>query len=356
MAGPSGKQLLAPTFDLLANGQRLSQKDRAYLTDLEVDVSVALPSVFSLTMGGADTQQEHIPWLDEDMFAIGRSIEVKLGYENELVSVIKGEITGLEPEFSAVRRPTLRVRGYDRRHRLMRGVQTRTFVKMKDSDIARQIAGEAKLTPDVVDTKVIHDYLFQANQTNMEFLQERARSIHYELIVDDRTLRFRPVATKEQEAITLTMERDLLEFYPRLTSFQQVSSVTVRGWNPKQKQKIEGRAGAGDEESRMGGEHSDTGTAPTAFGQHVTMLVDRPVLSQEEADQMAKSRYKTIGLSLMTGDGVCWGRTDLIPGTVIKVEGAGKRFGGHYYVTSVLHRYSAQRGYRTHFEFQRNAS
>jgi phage protein D len=135
-----------------------------------------------------------------------------------------------------------------------------------------------------------------------------------------------------------------------------VSSVTVRGWNPKEKQKIEGRAGVGDEESRMGGEHSDTSTTPTAFGQQVTMVTDRPVLSQEEADQIAKSRYKTLGLSLMTGDGVCWGRTDLLPGTVIKVEGAGKRFGGHYYVTSVLHRYSAQGGYRTHFEFQRNAS
>src|SRR5215472_10219442 len=127
MAGPSGKQLLAPTFDILANGQRLRQRDRAYLVDLEVDVSVAIPSMFALVMGAADTQKEDVPWLDEDMFAIGRPIEVKLGYENELTSVIKGEITGLEPEFSAARRPALRVRGYDRRHRLMRGLQTRTF-------------------------------------------------------------------------------------------------------------------------------------------------------------------------------------------------------------------------------------
>jgi len=356
MAGPSAKQLLVPTFDILANGQRLSQKDRAYLTELEVDVSVALPSMFVLAMGGADTQKEDMPWLDEDMFAIGRSIEVKLGYESELSSVVKGEITGLEPEFAAVRRPTLRVRGYDRRHRLMRGVQTRTFVKMKDSDIAQQIAGEVNLTPEVVDTKVTHDYLFQANQTNMDFLRERALAIQYELIVDDQTLRFRPVANKEREAVTLTMDHDLLEFSPRLTSFQQVSSVTVRGWNPKEKREIIGRAGAGDEESRMGGERSDTSTTPTAFGRQVTMLSDKPVLSQEEADQIAKSRYKALGLSLVTGDGVCWGRPDLLPGTVIKVEGAGKRFGGQYYLTSVLHRYSAQRGYQTHFEFQRNAS
>src|SRR5262245_47687487 len=138
MAGPSGQQLLVPTFDILVNDTRLTQKDRAYLVELEVDVSVKLPSMFSLVMGAADTRTEDIPWLDEDMFAIGRSIEVKLGYENTLSSVIKGEITGLEPEFSSIRRPALRVRGYDRRHRLMRGVQTRTFVKMKDSDIAQQ--------------------------------------------------------------------------------------------------------------------------------------------------------------------------------------------------------------------------
>jgi phage protein D len=338
------------------NGQRLAEKYRAYLAELEVDVSVTLPSMFSLALGGADTQKEDVPWLDEDMFAIGRSCEVKLGYEDKLSSVIKGEITGWEPEFSAARRAVLRVRGYDRRHRLMRGVKTRTFVKMKDSDIAQQIAGEANLTPDVVDTKIRHDYLFQNNQTNMEFLQERARSIQYELIVDDRTLRFRPVANTEREAMTLTMEHDLLEFYPRLSSFQQVSSVTVRGWSPKDKREIVGRAGSGEEESRMGGERSDTSTAPTAFGQQVTTVVNRPVMTQEEADQLAKSRYRTIGLSLIRGDGVCWGRPELLPGTVIKVEGVGKRFGGQYYLTSVVHRYSPQTGYHTHFEFERNAS
>ena len=193
MAGSSDTQLLVPAFDILINGRRLTQTEQAYLAECEVDVSVSLPSMFSFVMGTADTQREPLPWLDEDMFAIGRSVEVKLGYEKKLASVITGEITGLEPEFSAMRGPALRVRGYDRRHHLMRGVQTRTFVKMKDSDIAQQIAGEVNLNPDVVDSKVAHEYIFQANQTNMDFLQERARSLHYELIVDDRTLRFRPV-------------------------------------------------------------------------------------------------------------------------------------------------------------------
>lgn len=356
MAASSNTQLLVPAFDILINGRRLTQTEKSYLAEFEVDVSVTLPSMFSFVMGTADTQQEVLPWLDEDMFAIGRSVEVKLGYEKDLTSVIKAEITGLEPDFSAMRGLALRVRGYDRRHGLMRGVQTRTFLKMKDSDIAQQIASEVNLNPDVVDSKVVHDYLFQANQTNMDFLQERARSLHYELIVDDRTLRFRPVSNKERKAVTLKMEHDLLEFHPRLTSFQQVSSVTVRGWSPTEKKEILGRAGGGDADSRMGGEQSDTSTTPTAFGQPLMMVADRPVLNQEEADQMAKSHYRKIGLSLIRGDGVCWGRTDLLPGTVITVEGVGKRFGGQYYLTSVVHRYLSQRGYHTHFEFQRNAS
>ncbi|MGE0642613.1 MAG: phage late control D family protein [Nitrospira sp.] len=356
MAGLSGRQLLSPAFEVLINGQRLPQADCAYVSELEVDVSVTLPSMFTLALGGADTQREDVPWLDEERFAIGRSIEVKLGYENELSSVLKGEITCLESEFSTAHRAVLRVSGYDRRHRLMRGTKTRTFVQMKDSDIAGQIASEANLRPDVVDSKIRHDYLLQNNQTNMEFLGERARLIHYELSVDDRTLHFRPVANTDREAVKLTMERDLLAFYPRLSSCQQVSTVTVRGWNPKDKRKIIGHAGSGDEESRMGGEHSDTSSVPTAFGRQETMVVDRPVMTQEEADALAKSRYNKIGLTLIRGDGICWGRPDLHPGTVIKVEGVGKRFGGQYYVTSVVHRYSPHRGYHTHFEFERNAS
>ena len=63
---------------------------------------------------------------------------------------------------------------------------------MKDSEIANQIAGDWSLTPKIDDTQVSLDYVLQNNQSDFEFLQERARRIGYEMVVTDAELHFRP--------------------------------------------------------------------------------------------------------------------------------------------------------------------
>lgn len=345
-----------PDFDVLIAGNALSLDVKAHIIGVSVDDSVELPSMFAFQIAGTDDQEEENPWVDDDAFALGQSVEVKLGYAEDLESVFKGEITSLEPEFTAAQLPVLTVRGYDRRHRLLRGRKTRTFVKKKDSDIASQIASQAGLTGQAEDSKVTHDYVVQANQTDMDFLQDRARRIQYEVVVIDKKLIFRPAPYSESEVMTITPVDHLLEFYPRLASAGQVSEVTVRGWSPKEKKEIVGTGKAGDELSKMGGQKSGPTIAEGAFGASVEFLSAVPVMTQAEADQIAKARLNKLALDLIEGEGVCLGRTDLRAGKVIKIDGVGKRFGGQYYVTAAIHRYSPQAGYLTHFTVRRNAS
>ena len=106
----------------------------------------------------------------------------------------------------------------------------------------------------------------------------------------------------------------------------------------------------------MGGAASGAAMAEKAFGATTTSLSTHPVATQAEADQLAKARFNEMVLGFISGDGVSRGRTDLRPGTVIKIDGVGKRLGGQYYVTSAVHRYSPQYGYQTHFTVRRNAS
>jgi phage protein D len=279
-----------------------------------------------------------------------------LGYVDDLETLLIGEITALEPEFVFNRLPSLTARGNDRRHRLQRGRKTRTFVQQKDSDIASQIASEAGLTAQAEDSGTVHDYILQANQTDLEFLRERAERLQYEAVVEDKTLFFRPVANAQSEVLTLRMDDDLLEFYPRLSSAGQVTEVTVRSWSPKDKKELVGQAKAGDEVSTMGGQESGAALVDGAFGAAVELLSANPVATQAEADQLAKARFNHQVLDLISGEGVCWGRTDLRAGKVIKVEGVGQRFSGQYYVTAAVHRYTPEGGYRTHFTVRRNAS
>jgi phage protein D len=348
---------LVPDFDVMINGTAMTADALAHVVSVSVDDQVALPSMFTLEMGGSDIQDEEIPWIDdEDLFAIGNVIEIKMGYADKLATLFKGELTAIEPDFAFDRLPSLTVRGYDRRHRLQLGRKTKTFVQQKDSDIASQVASGAGLTADATDSTVVHDYVVQANQTDMDFLQERARRIQYEVAIDDKTLFFRPVKNDESEALTLSMEDDLLEFYPRLTASSQISEVKVMGWSPKEKKVLMGQAQVGDESSTMGGQKSGAQLVQSAFGDVKGIIVTNPFMTQAEADQMARARFNERVLKLIGGEGVCQGRTDLRSGTVIKIEGVGKRFSGQYYVTGVVHQYRPQHSYQTYFMIRRNAS
>jgi phage protein D len=348
---------LVPEFDVLINGARIAAEVKAHVVGVTVDEHVNWPSMFALELTGAETLANATRWLDDaKLFAVGNEVEIKLGYMGRLESLLKGELTSLEPEFHAQRLPTLTVRGYDRRHRLQRGRKTKSFVQLKDSDIASQIADQAGLDKKVVDSEVIHDYVLQANQTDLDFLQARAERIQYEVVVSDKTLHFRPVANAESEVLTVKLYDDVLEFYPRLSSVGQVSETAVRGWNLKDKKEIVGAAKAGDENTKMGGKKSGAALVAGAFGAAVAQFTDWPVSTQPEADQIAKAQLNRHVLALIEGEGVCSGRADLRAGRVIKIEGAGERFSGQYYVVAVEHRYHPQHSYRTHFTVRRNAA
>lgn len=347
---------LAPSFEVSINNSVIPIKIEARVTDLTVDQEIGVPSMFTMELAGSDDMDIPTAWIDDqNLFSVGLTIEISLGYFDDLESLFIGEITGLEPEFNIEHQPTLTVRGFDHSQRLCRNRKTRTFIQLKDSDIATQIAKDAGLTPVVTDSRVIHDYVLQANKTDFEFLFERASRIRYEFLVQGEEMVFKPTSNAEGEIAVLTMNDDLLEFYPRLSVMQQVTETDVRGWNPRDKKTIVGIAKPGDEDSMMGGKSSGAGLLSSAFGVATGRLGDIPVANQAEADQIAQAYFNKSVLGLIIGEGICLGRTDLQVGKVVKIDGVGKRFSGPYYIKSLVHHYSANSGYLTRFVIQRNA-
>ena len=350
------RQNLVPSLRVLVNGRPLPEQAASDLLSASVLEDVTAPSMFTLTLVNWDMNRLAVTWADSDLFAEGNEVEVQMGYVDAYETLLIGEITGLEPIFVAQDVPKLVVRGYDRRHRLMRDRRTRTFTQVKDSDIASQLASAAGLKADTTDSVVILDYVVQHNQTDLEFLSQRARHIGYDLRVDDKTLIFRPYQNADTPQITLTRTQDLLEFYPRLSTMAQASHIQVRSWNPLDKALFNGQAKAGAEGTTMAGKTTGPSTVQASLGSSTAAVIDRPVLSQAEADQIAQAQLQRRALSYITGEGITVGRTDLRAGTVVGIEGVGRRFSGRYYLPSVEHTYSARVGYRTHFTVRRNAT
>ncbi|MDP9380447.1 MAG: contractile injection system protein, VgrG/Pvc8 family [Chloroflexota bacterium] len=214
LRGSSGDpQYPVPDLSVRVNGAPLPVQAASDLISASVHQDVDAPGMFTLRLMNWDMARGEVSWADSPLFAPGGEVEVLMGYVGSLENVFSGEITGLEPEFLSGAPPTLTVRGHDRRHRLLRGRNTRTFTKMKDSDIVRQVATGAGLAVRIEDSGVRHEYVLQHNQTDLEFLQERARRIGYELAMEGSTLLFRRRGSviAGSEALSLSLSANLIE-------------------------------------------------------------------------------------------------------------------------------------------------
>ena len=356
MSDRSGYDTLAPEFSVSINGTPLPQKAAADLIGVTLLEDVDAPGMFTFTLAGWETVEMKPKWIDDDLFREGGEVEVSIGYRDQAVKLIVGEITGVEPDFGEGTPPTLTLRGYDRSHRLARARKSRSFSQCKDSDIASQLASECGLRPSVEDSGVVLPYVLQHNQTDLEFLSVRAARIGYELRVQDRDLVFKPRPLDASPALTLHREVELLSFHPRLSTLGQVSELQVRGWDPSRKQEIVAHGTRGDERTQLEGSASGPVATQNAFDSINSARIRTPVQSQDEADLLARSGFAEMALQFIRAEGTCIGEPRLRAGTVVKVEGLGQRFTGLYYVTATEHVFGSRRGYRTHFAARRNAA
>lgn len=348
---------LVPVARIIINDNPLPIDVESKTGSISIKVSEDLeaPAMFTLEINGWDLIQNKANWIDDDKyFGLGNKVEIKLGYKNNQESLIVGEITGLEPEFTSDE-VILTVRGHNHSHRLLRGNKTQTFINVKDSEIAKKIADKQKLKTKIEATKETLDYVIQSNQSDLDFLQSRAERIGYEVFVENETLYFRPVQEDSQTILILDRKEDLIQFSPRLSTMEQVGEIEVRSWNPLEKKLLVAKAGVGDEKTTMGGKTSGA-KAVKIFGKTSYIYLNSSIKTEQEAKKVAEALFNEMTRSYITGEGTCIGNPKLRAGKVIKVIGVGERFSGLYYVTETTHSYSELEGYQTEFSFERNAT
>ena len=346
---------LAPELKVFLGGDELPEDVYADLIAVTVFEDVEATGMCGITLQSQDSTEMKPVWLDDERFDEGGEIKIEMGYHEQLEAVFAGEITGLEPEFTSSRPPSMTIRGHDRRHRMMRDRRTQTFLEMTDSQIAEQLAGDAGLTPNVEDSGVTLEYVVQHNQTDLEFLQMRASRIGYELLVDDRDFYFRRRQLDAGDPISLQLEMELLEFTPRLTTLNQSAVSRGLGWDPKRKEALEAENSSSDVAATMEGASAGPAAAEEAFGSSASLLVDHGVQTQDELDQIVGARMEEMALSFVRGHGLCIGNAKLRAGKLIEIEELGRRFSGLYYLMSVEHHYRPSTGYRTRFTAWRNS-
>ncbi|MBD2072905.1 VgrG-related protein [Phormidium sp. FACHB-592] len=346
--------------ELEIEGQPAPIKLMENLLQISIEESLHLPSMFTIVVNNPDfpglsdqptlePRQANKLWDHEALFAIGKS--VRIGFRNSTTAasefqvqekdwIIVGEITAIETHFTSGSQAPIMIRGYDRSHRLHRGHHNRSFQNMTDTDIVKKIIREVDVPAgSIEDSGAPHDYVFQENQTNLEFLRERAARNGFELFVQNGKLNFHK--PKNNQALELAWLEQIASFQVSVSSAKQVDAVEVRGWNYKQKKAI------------VATRNQDTILTQTDQGKGKTtssafqgkpnapklIVVDQPIATQQEADKIAQSLFNELSDEFVHADALAQGHPSIRPGRVAKLKGMGK-YSGDYYITETHHRLS----------------
>ncbi len=330
---PSENPLSSQLY-IKVGGQQIQTPIMTSVLEVMVDCHAHLPGMFTIRLS-----DQGMKILDGGPFDLTKEVEIEARTgENQKVSLIKGEITALEPLFGEGMICELVVRGYDKSHRLFRETKSKAFLNKKDSDLASEIANNAGLSSDVTTTSTVYDHIYQHNQTDLAFLLQRAWRIGFECFVAEGKLCFRKPPT-DGEGVTLTWGTDLLSFNPRMSLAEQVNEVVVKGWDVEKKEAIVGQAQKGNLYPKIK-ESQDGAAWAGKFGNGKLTIVDQPVVSQAEANTLATARLNELSGAFVEAEGSAFRRPDIKAGKAVKIEGLGQRLSGTYLVTNVTHLYN----------------
>ena len=350
------------------NDEKASGELAENLLQVIVEESLHRPSMFAIVVRNdyKSGAQNDDPWKSERQLNIGDKISI--GFQPSVSKtedgnsqngkssqssqkaeagageLISGEITAIEAHFTETTQAPIILRGYDLSHRLHRGRFSRSFQNMTDSDVVKKIIQEVNLKPDKVDDSgEPHDYLFQENQTNMEFLRSRAARIGFELFVRDGKLNF--CKPESEEDLKLTWLKDLRSFRVRVNSTEQVKEVEVRGWDYTTKKSVVSKVSSADKvltsndlrDEKKGTEINDE--LKQLKEDPKMIVVDRPIFKPKEADKMAQAVCDEIEGQYVIADAKAEGNPKIRPGTIVELEELGP-YSGKYYVTDTRHTYA----------------
>jgi phage protein D len=321
---------------------------------------------------------------DTSTFDPWQQVELWMGYyrngNDELKRMLTGEISTMSPNFPASGGSTLTVRALNLLHRFRTQQETKAFFDKQDTEIAQELIGDIasdlskkipqltlQMDDDEVEENLANEenipYLEMHNQYPIVFLMQRARDIGYELFLEEqgtnqqRTVIVHYLETDAVVRNTYVVEwgKSLISFQPTLQTANQVSDLTVIGWNPQTKQQIKVQVTRQDLAKEGIIDPTALNITESELSQKSEFVVDHPVQSQAEARMIALKRMRQIAQGLVEARGKTVGVPDLRSGCKLQIAGLGKRFNGTYLVTSTTHTIG-EGGYTTDFTARMEAA
>ncbi|MDQ1909559.1 contractile injection system protein, VgrG/Pvc8 family [Paenibacillus sp. GD4] len=344
-------QFFAPAHEILIDGTEIVKQKQVAVSSITVQTSVepeANMAEFTV-VNAYKPAEEDFQWLD-DVFVLGKTMEVKLGYVDKLELMFHGVISSVAIEYPEGGTPTIRVKGLDKSSLMMKGTKFRSWTEKKYSEVVKEVASTYVSDLVIDDTTNKISTIVQSQVSDFKFIEHLAYICNYDFFLVDKTLYFRKPLTSMTPVLTLSYGQYLRSFTADMNLAEQLTKVTVRGWSDKEQKTVESSAATITKLGSNAKTGKDLLASLGEFEEHLYTNVD----SADEAKAKAEAILGRKAMKLITGDGECIGIPEIKAGRYIKLDGLGKKLNQPFYVTGATHRMDSE-GYSTSFQVQGNA-
>ncbi len=324
-----------PQVKVEANGRSLADDDLRALSAVRVQQRLSLPTLCELTFADPPGPLNVV-----DALAPGTSLRVDVRGQD--VALFTGEVTAIERRYGPAHEREVRVRGYDRLHRLRKRQTIRTHVQVTVRDLFRDLAADSGLTVQSEDAGPLWQLLIQHRQSDLEFLSDLADRCGLYFTVRDDVLHLLTLAGLG-DPVPLALGQTLLEARIETNGETSCRSIDAAGWNPLRVESHTQRASS----ARSGREVRAEVEPGQVGGADERDLLAEALQDDQHAEALAQSELDRLTARVVTCWGVAEGDSRLRPGTPIDISGVDDSLTGTYVLTSATHTIDERGGYLT---------
>lgn len=278
---------------------------------------------------------------------LGAGIKIFVGETTAPQEIFDGGITAIESEVGPDISPQFTVLAEDRLFTARRSRRTRTFEKQSPADVAKAIAADHGLTPEVgdgFDTPAVTQ--FQNNETDLAFLRRILARHDGDAQVVGTTLQVRKRAVPRNQ-LSLALKETLLRGRFTVDLAEQATEVSVASFDPASGTPVSVPVQSGD--LGPGSGQSGPQAAAKLFTKVRAPAGTFEPMTDSEARAVAEAFYGQRARRFVRADATAQGSGQLRVGTQVTLTGLNPFFNNDYLVIDATHRFDLESGYLTDF-------
>lgn len=322
------------TFKVLIDGTELPSVHQVKNIMVQREIN-RIPYAQLVFFDGAAAEQD-FTLSNEDLLIPGNSVEIQAGYHSDEATIFKGIIIKHSIKIRD-NSSVLVIECRDEAVKMTIGRKSNYYYESTDSDIIEEIVGNYSLSSEVEPTSFEHKELVQYQSSDWDFMITRAQNNGMVCIVEDGKIKIAPPNLSSEEVETIAFGATLLNFDGEIDARNQFSTITTYGWNHSDQEVVETEAS--DPSVNLNG-NLDSSTLADVIALENLELKHGGNNNSTVLQQWSDAKALFQQLAKTRGRVKFQGIPEVLPGSILKLEGVGDRFNGKIYVSAIRHEIS----------------